>query len=502
MKIPMVGAVATAVGVLLAVYFAASEWQIAQNKMAKWKVGPALPRARGGLRTVHIPAHDGNGRGDMMVAGGHGTKVSGQVIASDSVNMFNVDLATWSDSTAMPVATHNFGMAHIPALDGGGRGDVMVAGGFDGGKLRDSVLMYNVDAATWSESTAMPFKTHMFAMVHIPAHDGIGRGTVMAAGGYGGKRADVKSANVLNSVYLFSVDAATWSESTAMPVGLYYFGMVYLPADGGAGGGHVMAVGGNGGLGAVEAVFIYSVDSEVWAESTALPARNHGFGIVYIPAHDGVGRGQVMVAAGSGYAEEGPLDAVYIYSVDAATWSTITELPVACHGFGMTYIPAHDGAVWGQVIVSGGLGLDNAPLDSVYIYSVDSAMLSESTPVRSHDTFLSLVYTPAQTRAGKGHVAAVNRLGGYDGMVSEAIYTYSVDGATWMESTSPAKPKTDNVGIAYIPARDGVGGGQVMFSRWDEINAGNSAYTFEPDAGRWSESIVKPVNNNKPAANH
>ena len=48
----------------------------------------------------------------------------------------------------------------------------------------------------------------------------------------------------LDSVYLSSVDAATWQESTVMLVACYYLGMAYVPAQDGSTKGQVMVVGG------------------------------------------------------------------------------------------------------------------------------------------------------------------------------------------------------------------------------------------------------------------
>merc|ERR1719345_194663 len=104
-------------------------------------------------------------------------------------------------------------MVHIPSVDGIGRGHVMVAGGNivphpnlppeppnpNGGYLA-SVYMYDVDAGTWSgPATAMPVARAFFGMVHIPSFDGIGRGHVMVAGGYN------SNDEYLDSVYMYDV---------------------------------------------------------------------------------------------------------------------------------------------------------------------------------------------------------------------------------------------------------------------------------------------------------
>ena len=95
---------------------AASDYQV-----AKWEASPAaLPGARYGLGTVHIPALlNSTSRGHVMVAGGN---IGGEFV--DSVYLYSVDAATWSASTKMPVARAYFGMTYIPAQDGGGGGQV------------------------------------------------------------------------------------------------------------------------------------------------------------------------------------------------------------------------------------------------------------------------------------------------------------------------------------------------------------------------------------------
>jgi hypothetical protein len=52
-----------------------------------------------------------------------------------------------------------------------------------------------------------------------------------------------------------------------------------------------------------------------------MPVAQNGFGMVYIPSADGVGRGQVMVAGG--HNNGGYLDSVYMYDADAGTWSDL-----------------------------------------------------------------------------------------------------------------------------------------------------------------------------------
>ena len=161
----------------------------------------------------------------------------------DFVYMDSVDTATWSTSTKMPDKRFYFGMVHIPAEGGGGRGQVIIAGGYvmrnGAGEYLDSVFIFNVDAATWSEpKTAIPIARAKFGMAYLPAQDCGGSGEVMVAGGYDGK-------NNLDSVFIYNVATATWSEpKTAMPVARSYFGMAYVPAQDGGGRGEVMVVGG------------------------------------------------------------------------------------------------------------------------------------------------------------------------------------------------------------------------------------------------------------------
>ena len=208
---------------------AASDYQV-----AKWEAGPAaLPGGRYAFGTVHIPAPlNSTSRGHVMVAGGNN---GGGFV--DSVYLYSVDAATWSASTKMPVARGYFGIAYIPSQDGGGGSHVMVAGGLGvGSKRLDSVYLYSVDSATWSASTAMPVACYSLRMTYIPAQDGGGGGQVMVAGGdAGGEK------QWLDSVYLYNVDSATesisMSASTKMPVGRRNFGMTYIPAQDGGGGG-------------------------------------------------------------------------------------------------------------------------------------------------------------------------------------------------------------------------------------------------------------------------
>lgn len=125
---------------------AASEYQV-----AKWEAGPAaLPGARYGFGTVHIPALlNSTSRGHVMVAGGHDGEKE-----LDSVYLYSVDAATWRASTAMPVATYSLGMTYIPAQDDSTKGHVMLVGGHDvEGKVFDSVY-FSAPVTTTTATTA------------------------------------------------------------------------------------------------------------------------------------------------------------------------------------------------------------------------------------------------------------------------------------------------------------------------------------------------------------
>lgn len=141
-----------------------------------------------------------------MVAGGQTT---GDCQYLDSVYMYDVDEGAWSGPAAeIPVALYHLSMVHIPSADGIGRGQVMVAGGRNGQQDVSSVYVYNVDADTWSgPATAMPVARSYFGMVYIPSVDGVSRGQVMVAGGYNG-------GGNLDSVYLSAPVTTTTTSTT------------------------------------------------------------------------------------------------------------------------------------------------------------------------------------------------------------------------------------------------------------------------------------------------
>ena len=288
-------------------------------EIAKWEAGTTMPIGRYQFGMVRIPSTNSSNRGHVMVAGGYNNAVG----YLDSVYMSNVDAGTWSGpAAAMPVALRSFGMVHIPSADGTGRGHVMVAGGNNGGSnglsSLDSVYMYDVDAGTWSgPAAAMPVSTRSFGMVHIPSADGTGRGQVMVAGGAENNN------RYLDSVYVYDVDAGTWGgPAAAMPDARGYFEMVHIPSAGGIGRGHVMVAGGISG-GITGSVHVYDVDAGTWGgHAAATPNAQTDFGMVHIPSVDGVGGGQVMVAGGSCRGGQ-CVDSVY-FSTPVTTTTTVT----------------------------------------------------------------------------------------------------------------------------------------------------------------------------------
>ena len=261
---------------------------------------------------------------EVMVAGGH----IGGGQSSNSVYMYNVYEKTWSSpAAAMPDARRGFGMVHIPSANGIGRGYAMVAGGNGGSGglgVLDSVYMYVLDAETWSgPNAAMPVARRNFGMVHIPSVDGIGSGQVMVAGG-------ISYGPVLDSVYMYNVDADTWSDpAAAMPVTRYAFGMVHIPSVAGTDRGQVMVASGWNGVNYLDSVYMYDVDADTWSGPAAkIPVARYHFGMVHIPPLNGIGKGQVMVAGGY---NDKYLDSVYFsapVTTTPTTTTTTTTTPI------------------------------------------------------------------------------------------------------------------------------------------------------------------------------
>ena len=460
----------------------------AEYQTANWDAGRSLPDARSGFGTAYIPAQFDGDSQLIMVAGGSIKNRTSDKELLDSVFMYSVDAATWSETTTMPETNHYFGVAYIPAHDGVGRGQVMVAGGHNGIRVVESAFLYSVDAATWRETTAMPIQLYSFGMVYLPAHDGVGGGQVMvAAGDSGYGNGGERGGRYSNAVFMYSVDAATWSKSTAMPVRNHYFSMVYLPPRDGGGGGDVMAVGGHNGRRVLDSVFIYSVDADSWSTSTPMPGLNFACGIAQIPAQDGGGRGHVLIAGGGD--GEKLIDAMYVYDVDEATWIVSGSAPVVANLLSIVHIPARDGAGRGQLMLAGGHDGDS-DLDSVFMLSVDEATWSESTamPVANHN--FGMACAPAQDGGGTGKVMVATRGRGVGGKVLDPVYMYSVDQGRWSESAAVA---SDTVGMAYIPAQDGGGTGKVMVAGGKYLE---SVYIYSVEAATWSESAAMPVANN------
>ena len=348
-------------------------------EIAKWEEGTAMPVGNYVFEMVRIPSTNSSSRGHVMVAGGYDNGVY-----FDGVYMYDVDAGTWSDpAAAMPVASHGVGIVHTPSVDGNSRGQVMMAGGYtkSGGYL-DSVYFYDVEAGTWSDPAAtMPVARRHFEMVHIPSVDNIGRGQVMVAGGQ-------NNGGYMDSVYMYDVDAGTWSVPTAaMPVARRSFGMVHIPSVDDVGRGQVMVAGGlNSNGGHMDSAYMYDADADTWSGPVAaIPVASSYFGMVYIPSFDGTDRGQVMVAGGgNGGDDDSVLDSVYMYNVDADTWSgPAAAIPVARNHFGMVYIPLADGIGRGQVMVAG--GYNGGSLDSVY-FSAPVTTTSTTTTTTSITT--------------------------------------------------------------------------------------------------------------------
>ena len=362
---------------------------------------------------VHIPSVTGTSRGQVVgVAGGDD---AGTIL--DSVLIFDVDAATWNAATAMPGERINFGVAHIPAQHGGGGGDVMTLGGRNGSAYLNSVCMYNVDADTWSEPTATPVASYGLSMVHIPAHIGGGRGLVMVAGGYAAQTTYLADQGfsigdiLFDSVYMYNVDTKIWNKTTAMPVARAYFGMVYIPAQDGGGGGDVMVAGGRVG----------KPGCSNYKQANCYRLKSSEI-----------------------------LDSVHMYNVDTKKWRGTSTMPAARFYFGMVHIPAQNGGR-GGVVVAGGKDSDKT-LDSVYMYSVGAATWRALTGMPDSRRNFDMVYIPTHTGGG-GEVMAAGGVGSWKKFM-DSVYV-SVPVATTTAASTTTTTNTTTTSPAQHPAEVG-----------------------------------------------
>ena len=370
----------------------------------------------------------------------------------------NYEMAKWGVGTDMPIGRWGFGMVRIPSTSSSSGGHVMVAGGYSsGGVSLDAVYMYDLDARSWSGTVAaMPVARRLFGMVHIPSVDRVSRGHVMVAGGWDGR--------TLDSVYMYDVDADTWSGPTTMPVTNYAFGMVHIPSVNGSGRGHVMVAGGysNGG-GYLDSVYMYDVDAEVWSSpAAAMPVARRAIGIVHILSIDGIGRGQVMVAGG--WAGRS-LDSVYMYDVDADTWSgPVAAMPVANHYFGMVHIPSVNGIGSGQVMLAGGYN-GSKSISSVNMYDVDIDSWSSpaAVPPVARRNF-GIVHIPSAVGVGRGKVMVAGGRDDGSGILDSVYFfvpgtntTITITATTATATAATTSTATKTTRVASKVAGDGGG---------------------------------------------
>ena len=296
----------------------------------------------------------------------------------------------WEVGAPMPAPRYEFEMALLE--NRGAKGQVMVAGGVDKDDVFvNSVVLYDLATQNWTAGTAMLDARHAFGMVVIPGQataGGQGKRSsgdvVMVAGG----RAKGPSNSWLDSVHMYDVDTQQWAEGTAMPTPRNYFGIVFLPGAGGAKG-RVMVAGGSSGAGTGydDPLYMYDVGTKQWSAGAAMPIKREFVRLVFLP--DVGAQGHVMIAGGLDYHSDvanGDLCSVYMYDVASAAWTKAAPMPAMSiasrHLFRMALVHGT-----GRVLAVGGNGPEY--LNTFYEYDVanntwEGPVLSAALPVGRH----------------------------------------------------------------------------------------------------------------------
>lgn len=247
----------------------------------QWSDGPRLQDPRSGLAAIEF-------EGRIYAAGG-----AGLTQPRDEVEVLDLTLGDWRDTTALPAGLERFGLATI-----GGR--IYAAGGYaarEGVRPIADMWSFDPSAGIWSREPAMPGPKASFQLV--AAND-----RLYAIGGETGAP----------ETYVFDPEDQSW-ETLEAPEDISRRGAASVVSDG-----LIYLIGGAREGAASTRIDVYDPETDSWTQLADMPTPRAGHAAALL-------NGRIHVFGGRGADLSQTLSDHLVYDIASDSWEAAEGLP-------------------------------------------------------------------------------------------------------------------------------------------------------------------------------
>ena len=413
---------------------------------------------------------------------GHSISVDGRTIAvgtdrdsdsgrlSGSAYVFTYDGRVWAETiklTASDGEAYDF-LGHSISVSEG----TIIVGAFGDENYRGSAYVFTHDGQMWGEKAKLVAADGNGYFSNDFGHSLFVDGRTIVVG------AD-KDNEGRGSAYVFTYDGEMWAETAAL-----------TSSDGEARDnfGHSISVDGRTMIVSAPgddddrgSVYVFTYDGEMWAETAKLVASDG-------EANDHFGRsvsisGSTIIAGAQG--NDRRRGAVYVFTYDGEMWAETAKLTAsdgeARDSFGRSL------SISGNTIVAGAQG-DDRRRGAVYVFTYDGGMWTETAKLTAADGEAYDFFGHSVSVDGRTVVVGTDRDAGVV-RFSGSAYVFTYDGEMWTETTKLIASDGEDHDL-FGHSVDVSGRTIVIGAFGDSDNGGfsGSAYVFTYDGEMWTET--------------
>lgn len=277
---------------------------------------------------------------------------------SNKVEIYDINLNTWSVGANIPVGRNIFGCCAV-------NNKIYCIGGMErsSGIYTNSLYIYDVVTNTWSTGSNMPTARYGLSSV-------VFNNKIYCFGGYGNTTYQPMMGTYLPLIEIYDIATNTWSTGSSVPEMFHSAGCVIN-------GTKVYIIGGSRSNSTYcNHVNIYDIATNTWSIGSNMPTARYAFGCSSV--------GNKIYCFGGDLSKI--YDTVEIYDIDTNTWSTSTKMVKMIRGMGCTNAA-------NRIYCIGGRS-DTGYLSDVYVYSLISKQYNEGTVViERHDNYFGKYQT-------------------------------------------------------------------------------------------------------------